>query len=172
MQPSGVRYCCCRCTNFRAIRVVIRRLGASAPDFRPGPRAVLAVWDRSAGPLRLPAGDNSAYLARWAAALASRASPLPKNKARYQNSPSGYPRNDRFAPEAALHLQSARGVSPCSPRHFAVGSSTWCSEDEEPEEPHGRRGLAVWSGAGTVRTSVPGERHRCRGPAWTSRPRI
>jgi len=23
---------------------------------------------------------------------------VPKNKARYQNSPSGYPRNDRFAP--------------------------------------------------------------------------
>ena|SRR5215216_2598214 len=31
----------------------------------------------------------------------SRASPLPKNKPRYQNIPSRYPRNDRFAPEAA-----------------------------------------------------------------------
>ena len=30
----------------------------------------------------------------------SRASPLPKNKTRYQNIPSRYPRNDRFAPLA------------------------------------------------------------------------
>jgi hypothetical protein len=28
----------------------------------------------------------------------------------------------RKVPEAALHLQSARRVSPCPPGHFAVGS--------------------------------------------------
>jgi hypothetical protein len=44
-------------------------------------------------------------------------------------------------PEAAPHLHSARGVSRCSPGHFAVGSSTWCSEDESREEP---MDVAAW----------------------------
>jgi len=36
---------------------------------------------------------------------------LPKNKTRYQNIPSRYPRNDRFAPEAAVLVRAAKPVA-------------------------------------------------------------
>jgi hypothetical protein len=60
----------------------------------------------SAGPLKLPAGDNSAYPARWAAALAHEQVRCRKTKRGYQNIPSRYPRNDRFAPQAAVPKKS------------------------------------------------------------------
>jgi hypothetical protein len=58
--------------------------------------------EHSACALKLPAGDNSAYLARWAAALAHEQVRCRKTKRGIKNIPSRYPRNDRFAPIPAV----------------------------------------------------------------------